>query len=160
MQLRWLASAWLCSFALVAQAAFNPPEKGPFSEVDSDTVHSIAAPAGMMGMLVAAFPCGALLLPLDIAEEIRNPQSEFSSRFGYPICIYPGLVGYHLVYFAVGFPIFLGKVVFWDVPRRFWWYGPPPTGKPEEQKPPRKPEKLPAGALLHVRPSVQFATTR
>lgn len=137
---------WVALVMLVCpcsgQASFGAPDTGPFDDPDVHFVHTLASTSGVvLSIMTVPFVCGALMLPLDLYQEIRHPETEFSQRFGTPVCSYPTAAAYIATYFVVGFPFYLLKVTFWDVPRRFWWQAPSPPVK--EEGPPPKPERLP-----------------
>jgi H+/Cl- antiporter ClcA len=149
MRIQRLVAVGLIVLAAVsARATFDPPQKGPFSDPDSNAIHWWAGNLGViLGLVPVGGACGALVLPLDIYQEIRHPETKWGDRFSNPICLPVAAAGYFVTYFAFGFPVYMLKVAFWDVPRRFWWNGPPPAQSEPEGAPYHRPERLPAGAL-------------
>ncbi|GIW44660.1 MAG: hypothetical protein KatS3mg077_1942 [Candidatus Binatia bacterium] len=129
------AGAAVVLFALVL-AAPSPggASFGPFGWVyktcHGDFADTMGSAFGMLFGLPVAGVCGLVLLPADVAHEVRHPEDQFM-YYSREVCVYPTFVVTGAVYLVSGAPFYAAQLLFWDAAQ-----GPCPPAPPKAPEPP------------------------
>ena len=100
---------------LSAPASDYGPMEGPYYEEDSEFVDVMASGVALLPMLATAGACGLIMLPADAYHEVRNPEDDYGHH-SEAVCTPPSAAVGYGTYMVAGFPFYVLKKTFWDLP--------------------------------------------